>query len=172
MCIRDSGIRGFSLTDRPLPTIVFSKESPRAQAFTIAHELAHIIINMSSICGYVPRSGGDEATRKVEEWCDSFAGAFLMPKDEIVALFSGVKETLPSLSDEKLRSVANQFCVSDHAALIRLVNLKLVAPSYYWDVKKPEFDSQIYKGGGRSKFYGTRYVASNGQLYTLSLIHI
>ncbi len=165
--LKNIGVRGFNLTDKPLPTVVFGQESPRAQGFTLMHEFAHIILNISSMCGYIPRAGGSKRLRKVEEWCDSFAGAFLMPEDEIFTFFPEFSKTAESVPDDYLRQIANKFCVSDHAALIRLVNLKIVASKYYWDVKKPEFDNQEYKPGGRSRYYGTRYVVgSQGRLYT------
>jgi hypothetical protein len=52
--------------------------------------------------------------------------------------------------------------------LIRLVDLGYVEADYYWNVKKPEFDKQEdrYKGGGRSEYYGSRYRAAQGDLYT------
>jgi hypothetical protein len=58
--------------------------------------------------------------------------------------------------------------VSEHAMLIRLVHLGYVAPAYYWKVKRPEFDRQeeMYKGGGRSAYFGSRYRARQGDLYT------
>ena len=52
--------------------------------------------------------------------------------------------------------------------LIRLVHLGYVKPSYYWNVKKPQFDNEEkdYKQYGRSEYYGTRYKNTLGDLYT------
>ena len=52
--------------------------------------------------------------------------------------------------------------------LIRLVELKYVGASYYWDVKRPIYDEEerSFKAFGRPNFYGRRYVSSLGTLYT------
>ena len=52
--------------------------------------------------------------------------------------------------------------------LIRLVDLRYVTPSYYWEVKRPQFleEEANYRGFGRAKYYGTRYVNSLGEFYT------
>lgn len=164
--LKKIGVRGFSLTDYPLPTVVFGQESPRAQAFTIIHELGHLVLNIPSLCGYIPRAGGDKNTRKIEEWCDNFSASFLMPREEIFGIVKPLENPLPEISDDRLRAIANRFCVSDHAALVRLVNLNIVSADYYWNVKKPQFDAQEYRGGGRARFYGTRFVGRQGQMYT------
>jgi transcriptional regulator with XRE-family HTH domain len=65
------GVRGFCIADFSLPVIVFSTESPNAQAFTLAHELAHVILKQSAISGAISRRGGDEAIRTIENWCNS-----------------------------------------------------------------------------------------------------
>jgi hypothetical protein len=38
--------------------------------------------------------------------------------------------------------VANAFCVSRHAALVRLVELRYVDEQFYWRVKRPQFIEQ------------------------------
>jgi hypothetical protein len=51
--------------------------------------------------------------------------------------------------------------------LIRLVHLGYVQAAYYWDVKKAQFDEQDKKKRfGRTKYYGSRFRASYGDLYT------
>lgn len=38
------GVRGITVAEFPLPTIVFGNEAPTAQAFTLAHEFGHILL--------------------------------------------------------------------------------------------------------------------------------
>jgi len=160
--------RGFCIAEFPLPVIVFGKESPRAQAFTLMHEFAHLILKTSAVSGVLTRTGGAREARQIEEWCNNFASAFLMP----IAALEGIhpKPARPArvISDSFLRRISNTFSVSDHAALVRLVSLKHVHPDYYWNIKKPEFDAfeANYTGGGRPAYYGTRYKNKLGNLYT------
>lgn len=164
--LKDYGIRGMCIAEFPLPTIVITKESATAQAFTVIHEFAHILLKASGVTG--PRSK-DYDNVPEERWCDRFAAAFLMPKT-LVEDALGKKPGKPKsgISDEDLEAAANLFRVSPHAMLVRLVHLGFVAAKYYWGVKKPQFDEQerSEKSFGRPKFYGTRYQSQLGDMYT------
>ena len=41
--LRELGARGMCLVEFPLPVVVFHNEAPSAQAFTLIHELAHVL---------------------------------------------------------------------------------------------------------------------------------
>ena len=161
-------VRGFCLAEFPLPVIVFGSEAPAAQCFTLAHEFAHVLIRQSAISGSIPREGGSPTARQTEEWCNRFAGAFLLPHEAIAQVIPRPKVPANNFSDEILRKLAEHFGVSGHAMLIRLVHLSYVRAEYYWDVKRPEFDAadEEYKRFARSKYYGSRYRAALGDLYT------
>lgn len=163
------GVRGFCIADFPLPIIVLGKEATTAQAFTLAHEFAHVLIRQSAISGSIPRAGGDQASRKVEEWCNRFASAFLMPRRAVADYFAPPRSPLEEIPDEVLHRAALYFGVSDHVMLIRFVHLQYVSANYYWTVKKPQFEEKEreYKGGGGPPlYYGTRYRNMQGDLYT------
>jgi len=157
-------VRGICVAEFPLPAIVFTKEAPAAQAFTLAHEFAHVVLKASGVSGRFERNA-----RTVEQWCNKFAGAFLMP-ESYVRLLLGPSPLRPaaSITDATLRQHARTLSVSPHAMLVRLVDLGYVHADYYWSVKRPEFDKQEdeYKGGGRSLYYGSRYRATQGDLFT------
>lgn len=160
-------VRGFCIAVFPLPIIVVGKETIPAQAFTLAHEFAHVLLKQSAISGPIPRTGGDESNRRVEKWCNLFASAFLMPRDVLERRFSRPVKPLAEISDHDLHRLALYFGVSDHAMLVRLVQLNYVKENYYWDVKKPQYDAQTPKdGGGPPQYYGTRYRNMQGDLYT------
>jgi Zn-dependent peptidase ImmA (M78 family) len=162
--IRKIEMRGMCIAVFPLPIILFAKESPQATAFTLAHEFGHIVTKQSGISG--PTS---QNAHIVEDWCNRFASAFLMPR-EVMRSIVGETPASPrkSIEDNQLAYLAQQFRVSTHAMLIRLVHLGYVHPNYYWLVKKPQFDDQEekYKSHGRVKFYGQRFQSSLGDFYT------
>lgn len=160
-------VRGFCLWTTPLPIIVVGSEAPTAQFFTLAHELAHVVLRQSAISGVIPRTGGDPTKRRIEEWCDQFASAFLMPRASVWAFLAPPARPMPAIEDVVLAAAAGHFGVSEHAMLVRLVTLRYVSEDYYWSVKKPFFDAQArQKTFGRPKYYGTRFRGSLGDLYT------
>jgi Zn-dependent peptidase ImmA (M78 family)/transcriptional regulator with XRE-family HTH domain len=164
--LKDHGIRGICLAIFPLPVIVFRNEAPSAQAFTLAHELAHILVKQSGITGPRVSQYKEDPT---EKWADQFAGSFLMPVKQLEAIHgAGPSRPAKEISDETLARLAEVFRVSPHAMLIRLVHLGYVQSEYYWLIKKPQFDAQErdYKAHGRSKYYGSRYKSKLGDLYT------
>jgi len=160
------GARGLSFFAQPLPIIVFSNEAPAAQVFTLAHELAHIVLKVSAISG--PSGSAIPTAKRIEDWCDNFAGAFLMPKGELAKFVPTLAAPQDRIEDFKLNELAKEFAVSRHAMLVRLVKLRYVKPEYYWTTKRPQFlkEEADYKGGGRSKYYGSRFRAWRGDLYT------
>jgi Zn-dependent peptidase ImmA (M78 family) len=163
------GARGMCLYASPLPVIIFGKEAPTAQAFTLAHELAHVVLKESAISGPIRTAPAKSRAKRIEDWCDAFAGAFLMPADEVERVFHPKpKQPENSIDDGGIAVVANAFCVSRHAALVRLIELGYVKDDFYWTVMRPRFLEQeaAYKGGGRPKYYGTRFRSSRGDLYT------
>ncbi|MBK9005279.1 MAG: ImmA/IrrE family metallo-endopeptidase [Sphingomonadales bacterium] len=107
-------------------------------------------------------------TEAAERWCDQFAGAFLMPADAVAKVWAKPNAPVVAIGDDYLRQLANTFSVSQHAMLIRLVDLGYVESTFYWDVKREDFlrQEREYKGGGIPKYYGVRYRSALGDLYT------
>ncbi|PZR87630.1 MAG: hypothetical protein DLM68_08405 [Hyphomicrobiales bacterium] len=165
-------VGGFCIAEFPLPVIVFTSESPNAQAFTLGHELAHVLLRQSAISGAIPRQGGDPDVRRVEDWCNKFAGAFLIPRQTMLARHPIPNMPREAIPDSDISELAIYFGVSEHAMLVRLVELNYVDASYYWDVKKPIYNEEEknFRAFGRPKFYGRRYASSLGTLYTSLVI--
>ncbi len=161
--LKKLGIRGICIFADPLPVIIYGNESPSAQAFTIAHELAHIVLGDSGIIGPVRKNSSP-----TEKWCDQFAASFLMPKKVMREVVGAMPNTpADEISDSELSRFARHFSVSRHAMLIRLVHLRYVKESFYWN-KKSQFDTEEahFKQFGRAEYYGTRYLNTLGDLYT------
>lgn len=159
-------VRGFCIVAQPLPVIVIGKEegSP-GEAFTLAHEFAHILLRQSAISGPPPRTGGDPQKRTIEQWCDNFSGAFLMPQNLVEQKHPKAAQPLPQIADDVVHKMSLYFGVSDHAMMVRLVVLGHVDEEFYWTVKKPEYDKWKQRGGP-PLYYGTRYRNIQGDMYT------
>jgi Zn-dependent peptidase ImmA (M78 family) len=172
LVLRQNGLqklrtRGICLFADPLPIILYGGEAPSAQAFTLAHEFAHILLQQSAISGQ-PRLGGTSGIKAIEDWCNRFAAAFLMPEASVGTDMGDVQGLADSISDDRLSWLATRYAVSRHAMLIRLVTLGYVKPAFYWFVKRPEFlkEEAAYRSMARPKYYGSRYRNSRGDFYT------
>lgn len=162
------GVSGMCVAEFPLPLIVFAQESPGRTAFTLLHELGHILLRESAISSRDDVREPQTHARKVEKWCNRFAAAFLIPKDKMAELRPLPAKPVPTIDDQVLAGLAKTFRVSAHAMLIRLVDLRYVEADYYWSVKRPLFLAQeaAFKKSGRSKVWVSRVVNSLGRLYT------
>jgi Zn-dependent peptidase ImmA (M78 family) len=162
--LKELSVRGICIYAEPLPVVIFGKESPAAQSFTLSHELAHVAIQESGIIGPVRKKSPD-----TEQWCDQFAASFLMPRDAVREIVGPTpNKPATEIADSDLARYASYFRVSRHAMLIRLVHLGYVRESFYWNVKKSQFDNEEkkFKQFGRAEYYGTRYKNTLGELYT------
>jgi Zn-dependent peptidase ImmA (M78 family) len=71
--------RGFALSDEIAPFIIINdQDAPSAWAFTLMHELAHILLGVTGISG-----GGYE--QRVEKFCNNVASEVLLPSNELGA---------------------------------------------------------------------------------------
>lgn len=160
--------RGLCIFFDVLPVIVLGNEAPSAQAFTIVHEIGHIILKQSAVIGALPSEQAISSAAKIEQWCNRFAGAFLAPAEILADKLPKPLAPKRFIEDTTLSALATHFGVSRHAMLIRLIELGYVEPDYYWRVKRLQFQKEedAYEAFGRSTYYGARYRSSLGDLYT------
>ncbi|MDO8187293.1 XRE family transcriptional regulator [Conexibacter sp. JD483] len=128
--VPDSGVRGFVLPHADVPAIyVNSAEDPRAQAFTVMHEFAHLLLDVA-----------DERRDDEERWCDEYAGTVLMPEPEFAESF-GVGQ------GRSIESIAQDFGVTPGAAATRAAQLGLLGWSQARDILGRSFSGPTAKGG-------------------------
>lgn len=85
--------RGFAISDEVAPFIVINhQEAKSARAFTLLHELAHILLGKSGISANV----GED---KVERFCDRVASLTLLPEHEVQS-FNPVTDTFADLATQ------------------------------------------------------------------------
>lgn len=108
--------RGFTLREGQYALVfVNTSDSKTAQLFSLAHELGHV-------AKAAPGLSGDQGKNNaVEQWCNRFAAALLMPESSLKKLAFDSRG-LP----EQLGATAPRFGVSREALLWRLVELELV----------------------------------------------
>lgn len=113
-------VRGMTIYHTILPIIIINdSDAKKAQSFTLFHELGHLLKQESSINGW------GHHQKKMEKWCDEFAGNVLMP----AALISPASKNLEDLN--QIKRVAKSFKVSSYACLVRLKQLKVISQTSY-----------------------------------------
>jgi transcriptional regulator with XRE-family HTH domain len=77
--------RGFAQDDEAVPAIVLNgADAPQARSFTLVHELAHLLQRSGALCLL-------DEDREVEQRCNRFAAAVLLPRRAAAGRRSGAR---------------------------------------------------------------------------------
>lgn len=146
--------RGFALADDLAPLIfVNGADAVAAQTFTIAHELAHLWINVSGISS-AELSASETATDPIEQWCNQVAAELLVPEGRLRNAFDRERPI-----DDELQRLASLFRVSQLVILRRLHDADLIDTPQF----RTKFDLLLSNATGRQAasrgdFYNTLFV--------------
>jgi len=129
-----SHMRGFAIARPELPVIVVNGRdySQGGKAFTLLHELAHIILGESAISNGTAEDLGTTAEeQRIERFCDAVAAAALMPRGLVLSFVEAAADGEHEWSDLELRTIARAIGVSREALLIRFVTLQRASWAFY-----------------------------------------
>ena len=127
-------VRGTSILHFPLPVIgISSKELPLSKPFTLLHEFVHVALAASREEHPALTEGGSERHwLEVERFCETVAGAALMPKNDFADDPSVVQQRRNrSWNVEGMRQTSRRFRVTPTAAATRALRLGLMSPGNY-----------------------------------------
>ncbi len=156
----DSPYSGFCLYDKVFPIVYVNNNMPHTrQIFTLFHELAHLLFEVS---GIDKRNDGDYikllsgTDKQIEILCNKFAAEFLIPTNDINLHL----QSADVLSDFLLSNLATKYCVSREVILRRALDLALINNNSYKErvIKwrhEAEQNKQNSKSGGGS-YYNTQ----------------
>jgi Zn-dependent peptidase ImmA (M78 family)/transcriptional regulator with XRE-family HTH domain len=169
----DEGIRGMSIADSLVPAIALnSSDGVTGRSFTLFHELGHLLLGRVGLCE--PRSAlRFEATSLEEErLCNRFAGAFLVPLDELAREEAAHRiAAMPRVpSDSDFTPLRRVFKVSSQVIWYRLRDAGLVDANRYfalWSIWASQEPPESSPGGGGQDRperaigrYGRRFVSA------------
>lgn len=118
-------MRGLCILHEEIPIILLNgKDTPNGRIFTLFHELTHLLLGESAICG-------DDLDKDVEIFCNSVAGEFLVPKEDLLINVN-----------ESVKDLANRYGVSYHVIYRRLLDTKNISQAEY--DQKTEYDYEDY----------------------------
>ena len=143
--------QGFALVDEYAPLIfVNNADFKAAQIFTLAHELAHLLIGESGVSVF---NNMEPAPNAIERLCDSAAAEFLVPGDDLQSFWVSEDWTGNPHQD-----AARHFKVSSIVAARRALDLGLIDRdaffSFYHANKSRGIASVESTGGG--SFWNTQ----------------
>ena len=129
-------MRGFSISDTPLPVIVVNiKDAINGRFFTLFHELAHILLREGGICDLYEDAG-------IEVFCNRVAGTTLIPRESLVS-----QDVVTSKSgdvhwnDHEIGVIANKYGVSREVALRRILGIGRTTEDFY-GIKRKQFQEE------------------------------
>ncbi len=114
--------RGFALVDEIAPLVFINgKDSKQSQIFTLAHELAHILLGESALSNIGVDPWHENFNNKKEIWCNEVAAEFLIPADELC------QDSARNMSVEKEIDLATKcFNVGKLISLRRFLDVKKI----------------------------------------------
>jgi Zn-dependent peptidase ImmA (M78 family) len=130
----DDGVRGFLAPHADVPAIYVNSEDPRAQAYTMIHEFAHLLL---------ATTGQQEADE--ENWCEQYAGELLMPE---AAFLRELHANRHGGVVKAASATARYFGVTPLAAAVRALRLEVFSVSDMVAVRdRPKKDGRASDGG-------------------------
>lgn len=147
-------MRGLCIYHDILPIILLNgKDSVNGRIFSLFHELTHLLLGESAICG-------DDLERDIEVFCNAVSGEFLVPEKDL----SKNLHNMPF--DELLKDLSNLYGVSEHVILRRLLDSnKITKEDYSLKTDYNDFIPSSNKSKGNSGNYYRNMIKYNGRAF-------
>lgn len=150
---KQDSISGFCLRDQDFPLIYINNSTTKTrQIFSLLHELAHILFNVSGISkfdsSYVTALPARE--QALEVFCNAVAAEVLIPREEFARVTAMAPGNVEALGDTYFSAIARHFGVSREAILRRFLN-EGRATKVFYEGKAEEWNAQMSErepGGG------------------------
>ena len=147
-------MRGLCIFHDKIPIILLNgKDGPNGRIFSLFHELTHLLLGESAICG-------DDLNREIEIFCNSVAGEFLVPEND---LDNGMY--VADLSEDSINELSNLYGVSEYVILRRLLDIQKISKQDYVS-KAKYFDEYIQIAPHKTRGnYLNNMIKYNGKAY-------
>lgn len=162
-------MRGFSIAEHPYPVIAVNiADAVYGRIFTVAHELAHLLIDEGGMCDMGPEPTADPRDSSIEVFCNHFAGALLMPREKLERVQEVASANADTEWDErKIRNLARRFSVSREALLRRLTMIGAASSEFYMR-KRRDYKQEYEQHRSERSGYAPPHrmpVATGGELF-------
>ena len=158
-------IRGFALWNEAAPLVAVNTTFiPQARAFTLFHEIGHLLLRQDAASDeHIGRNGSLATGYTVERWCERMAAAVLLPAPAVRA--AAQADMSEDEAYQQARRLAGRFKVSVRAAAIRLIELDLAPNELYGYVvsQSGQLDRPRRNGGGGGRSAAQTRIAQVGR---------
>lgn len=138
-----------------IPIILLNgKDSVNGRIFSLFHELTHLLLGESAICG-------DDENTQEEIFCNAVAGEFLVPEHDLNISINGVTDLL---SYNSLKKLYNSYGVSEHVILRRLLDANKISRRDYISYIN-SYEESFSKSSGSGGNYLNNMIKYNGKAY-------
>ncbi|MDO5830906.1 MAG: ImmA/IrrE family metallo-endopeptidase [Methanobrevibacter smithii] len=148
-------MRALCIFHEKIPIILLNgKDSVNGRIFSLFHELTHLLLGESAICG-------DDENTQEEIFCNAVAGEFLVPEHDLNISINGVTDLL---SYNSLKKLYNSYRVSEHVILRRLLDAnKISRKDYISHINS--YEESFSKSSGSGGNYLNNMIKYNGKAY-------
>ena len=125
---------GFAITADYLPVVVVNqKDTPTRRAFSLLHELAHLMLRVSGVSDLDTDAARPPEDQRIEVFCNHVAAAALMPRASLLndPRVQGRGKRAIDWSDTEIADIARSFGVSREAPVRRLLTFDLTTGDFY-----------------------------------------
>lgn len=148
-------MRALCIFHEKIPIILLNgKDSVNGRIFSLFHELTHLLLGESAICG-------DDENTKEEIFCNAVAGEFLVPEHDLNISINGVTDLL---SYNSLKKLYNSYGVSEHVILRRLLDANKISRKDYISYIN-SYEESFSKSSGSGGNYLNNMIKYNGKAY-------
>ena len=151
-------MRGLCIYHNKVPIILLNgKDSVNGRIFSLFHELTHLLLGESAICG-------DDLERDMEIFCNAVSGEFLVPENDLLGNLHHIS------LDDLLKNLSNMYGVSEYVILRRLLDLNKITKKDY-ELKIDEKFIQNFNNskGNRGNYYRNMIKYNGKPFYSLVL---
>ena len=146
---REQLYSGFCLYDETFPLIYINNSAKTRQTFTLFHELAHLLFNISGIDTFSEEPQGDLQTldRQIEVTCNRFAAEFLFPLERFESEIRNLSAT-----EETAVVLARRYHISREFVFRRFLEQGYIADEQYRQAAH-RWANQFQTGGGGNHYW-------------------
>lgn len=148
-------MRALCIFHEKIPIILLNgNDSVNGRIFSLFHELTHLLLGESAICG-------DDENTKEEIFCNAVAGEFLVPEHDLNISINGVTDLL---SYNSLKKLYNSYGVSEHVILRRLLDANKISRRDYISYIN-SYEESFSKSSDSGGNYLNNMIKYNGKAY-------